>query len=116
MANYIVGKSLEWCLRMIPPHPHVERIVQKEIGKQGADYSSLWRPFLPAAQRAIYHLNRRFQPPFNVEDYPVTFGMFPHRPHQELMVNIIEKALDVEVKHPVESPAPLPCNTDSFLC
>src|SRR5664280_613120 len=36
--------------------------------------------------------------------------MFPYRPHQQIMVDIVKESLDVEVKYPVVSPAPLTCN------
>src|SRR5665811_862172 len=36
--------------------------------------------------------------------------MFPYRPHQKLMVDAVKETLDVEVKNPVVSPAPLTCN------
>jgi hypothetical protein len=116
MTNHIVSKSLEWYLRIISPHPHIERVVQKEIGQQGADDSSLRCPFLPAAKGTIWHLNRRFQPSPDVENHPIAVGVFPYRSHQKFMVNAVKETLDVEVKHPVFSPAPLSCNSDSFLC
>src|ERR1039458_1324091 len=90
MANHIISKAFKRYLRTVLPHPHVERIVQKEICQQRADYSPLRRPLLPSAEGAVSHLNRRFQPPFDIEHHPLAFGVFPYRPHQEFPINVIE--------------------------
>jgi hypothetical protein len=84
--------------------------MQKEIRKQGTDHPSLRGPFIPMNQAAIFQLHRGLQPSFDVEKHPFAIGMFPCRPQQKLMVNIVKETLDVEVKNPVVSPAPLTCN------
>ena len=115
MANHIIGKPFERDVRVVLPHPHIERIVQEEIRQERADYSSLWGPLLPTALSAVSHLNRRSQPPFDIEHHPFTVGMFPYRPHQEVMIDCIKETLDIEIKHPVVTPAPLPCHSYGFL-
>ena len=60
-------------------------------------------------QAAIFQLHRGFQPSFDVEKHPFAISMFPYRPQQKLMVDAVKEALDVEVKNPVVSPAPLTC-------
>src|SRR5208283_679530 len=37
--------------------------------------------------------------------------MFPYRPPQKIMIDIVKETLDVEVKYPVVSPASLTCNS-----
>jgi hypothetical protein len=39
MADRIIGVSLERNVRMVPRHPYVERVVQKEIRQERANYS-----------------------------------------------------------------------------
>jgi hypothetical protein len=39
MADHIIGITLERDGRMVPPHPHIERVMQKEIRQERADYS-----------------------------------------------------------------------------
>ncbi len=73
-----------------------------------SNHPTLRRAFIPIQQCAIRLLHRSFQPPFNVQKYPSTIGMFPHRPHHQLVVKIVEKPLNVEVYHPITSPAPFP--------
>ena len=43
VANRIIGIALERNVRKIPAHPHVERMVEKEIGQEGADNPTLRR-------------------------------------------------------------------------
>jgi hypothetical protein len=37
VTNRIIGIALEQYVREVPAHPQIERIVQKEIGQEGAD-------------------------------------------------------------------------------
>ena len=60
MANPIIRITLERDLRKIPLHPLVERIMEKEIRKEGADHSSLGCPFLAMNQAPIFQLHGRF--------------------------------------------------------
>jgi len=39
VANRIIGIALERYVREVPAHPHIERIVKKEIRQEGADYA-----------------------------------------------------------------------------
>ena len=41
--------------------------------------------------------------------------MPPNRAHQELMIDRLEESLDVEIEHPVTSPASLPSDVQSFF-
>ena len=46
VADRVIGVALERNVREVPGHPHVERIVEEEIGQKGADHPALWRPLL----------------------------------------------------------------------
>jgi hypothetical protein len=39
VADRIIGIALERDARMVPTHPHVECIVEKEIRQEGTDHS-----------------------------------------------------------------------------
>jgi hypothetical protein len=39
VTNGIVRITLEWDVRKLPRHPHVERIVQEQIRQKWGDYS-----------------------------------------------------------------------------
>src|ERR1035437_1836256 len=43
MHDRIVGIPFEWQIRILAPHPHVERIMQKQIRQQWRDDSALRR-------------------------------------------------------------------------
>jgi hypothetical protein len=39
VTNRIIGIAFEQYVREVPAHPQVERIVQKEIGQEGANHA-----------------------------------------------------------------------------
>jgi hypothetical protein len=71
--------------------------MQKEIRKEGTDDSSLGCPSLPMNQATIFQLHGRFQPSFNVQKHPFAIRMLPHRPHQQIMIDTVEEAFNIEV-------------------
>src|ERR1700735_2892096 len=94
----------------------MESIAKKEIRQQGTDDSPLRRPTLPVNQVPTRHAHGRPQPPFKVEQNPWAIRVPPHRSHQEVPVDFIEEALDVEIEHPVISPATLPGFDEGVVC
>ena len=46
---------------------------------------------------------------YKVEQNPWAIRVPPHSSHQKVPIDLIEETLDVEIKHPVMSPATLPC-------
>ena len=82
----------------------------------GTDNSPLRRPALPVDQIPIRHAHGRPQPPFKVEQNPWAVRVPPYRSHQEVPIDFIEEALDVEVEHPVARPATLPGFDESIVC
>src|SRR6516162_6899791 len=61
-----IGIALEQYVREVPAHPQIERIVQKEVGQEGADDPALRRPSLSPDEAPIRHLHRGFQPSVDV--------------------------------------------------
>ena len=82
----------------------IERVVKKEIRQNGTYNSPLRGPALSVNQGPIRHAHGRPKPPFKVEQNPLAFRMPTHRSHQEVPIDFIEEALDVEVEHPVVRP------------
>jgi len=57
VAYRIIRIALERDGRMIPTHPPVERVMEKEIRQEGTDDPALWRSSCPLDEAAIRHLN-----------------------------------------------------------
>ena len=66
VTDRIIGIALEQYVREVPAHPQIERIVQKEVGQEGADDPALRRPSLSPDEAPIRHLHRGFQPSVDV--------------------------------------------------
>src|SRR5215472_8258183 len=109
MVDDVVRVPLERQMRPVPPHPLIKRVVQKQIGQQGADHSSLRSALLTLQQISLFLLRRRFQPSLNVQYHPPLLRVLPDRLHLQTVIEIVEKALDVQVANPVVGPAHLPC-------
>src|SRR5450631_1230457 len=60
VANRIIGIALERYVREVPAHPHIERIVKKEIRQEGADDPTLWRPSFSPDEPPVRHPHRGF--------------------------------------------------------
>ena len=116
VADRIIGIALEGDARMVPTHPHVERVMEKEIRQEGTDDPALRRSSFPADQAAIRHLNGRSQPSFEVKQHPRAVRVLAHRPHQQLPVDIIEEGFDVQIEHSIVAPATLPRHADCVEC
>jgi hypothetical protein len=108
MADSVICVTFELHVRIFPAHPKIERVVKEKIRQYWADDSPLWRALFPMDQLSIRHANRRPQPTLKVEEHPFAIRVSPHGPHQEFPIDVIEKALDVEIEHPVIVPASLP--------
>ena len=72
MADPIIGVAFERDRRMVPCHPYIERIVQKEIREDGADDPALGYASFPRDKAPIRCLHRCFQPSFDVQEHPRT--------------------------------------------
>jgi hypothetical protein len=112
----VVGVAFERDGWIFPLHPEIERIVEKEIRQHGADNSPLRGTAPSVNQVPIRHAHGRPQPPFKVEQNPWAVRVPSHSPHQEVPIDFIEETLDVEVEHPVISPATLPGFGEGVMC
>src|ERR1700747_3326872 len=70
MTNGVIRVALERDVRTPSRHPHVERIMQKQIRQDGAYDPSLRRSRHSRHDAAILHLHRSLQPALDVE-HPV---------------------------------------------
>src|SRR5664279_6484077 len=58
MHDGIVSVPFESHMRILAPHPHVERIMQKQIRQQGRDHAALRRTLPTFSQSALLVLRR----------------------------------------------------------
>ncbi len=65
--------------------------------RRGSSDSALRRAFLTRDQLAVLLLHWRFQPPLDVENHPLLFRVFLHRPYQQILRDVIEETLDVQI-------------------
>src|SRR5262249_43637870 len=109
MHDDIVRIPLERQMWPVSAHPHVECVVQKQIGQQGADHSSLRSAFLTLQQTSLFFLRRRFQPPLDVQFHPPLLRVFPDRLHHQTVIEIVEEhhhTLPLISTFPNASPSP----------
>src|SRR5207245_9264637 len=104
--------ELEWDVRKGSRHPHIERIVQKQIRQDGAYHPSLRSSRRARHNAAVLHLHWRLQPAFDIEQHPRAVGMLTDRLEHQLPIDAVEVAFDVDVEHPVVSPASLTGSVD----
>ncbi len=116
MANSIIGIALERDVRMVPLHPHVERIVEKEVSQDRANHPTLRRPSVSADKAPVRHLHRRFQPSLDVHQHPRAIRVLAHRPHEQIRVYAVEEGPDIKIKNPGMAPTSLPRHTDRIEC
>ena len=70
MTDGVVGIPLEWNGRPCPSHPHVEPVVQEQVGEDRTDHAGLRRPRVARLDDAVFPLHRRLQPALHVEQHP----------------------------------------------
>ena len=104
----IIRVPLEGNVRVRGPHPVVEREVQEDIGQERARDAPLGRPRRARHQGSVVLLHRSGQPPLHIEQNPPAPRVLPDRSHDERVVEVVEEAADVQIDHPVVTPASLP--------
>jgi len=85
--------------------------MQKQIRQERTDYTPLRRPRRTRNNAPILHLLRCLQPALNVEQHPRAIRMMADGLEQQLPIDAVEEAFDVEIKHPVVAPAAFPSCT-----
>src|SRR5260221_5250243 len=95
MDDYIVSETLEVDGRKRPRHPHVERIMQEQVGQERTDDTALRGAFRPFHQDPVRTLDRGTQPPAHVQPYPGEFSVVRHGAFDEVMRNGIKECFDV---------------------
>src|SRR5882757_10941277 len=89
MTNDVIRVALERDVRTGSRHPHVERIMQKQI-RQGGAYDS--------ALRSSRHSRQQ---------HPRLVRMTTDRPEHQLPIDAVEIGFYVEIEHPVIAPTAL---------
>ena len=67
VTNDVIRVALERDVRKRSRHPHIERIMQKQIRQDGAYDPSLRGACRARHDAAVLHLHRSLQPAFDVE-------------------------------------------------
>ena len=112
VTDRIVRIALEPNAGMVPRHPCVEGVVQKQVRQHGAYHPTLRSPSLPDDEATIRHLCRCLQPSLDVHQHPRAPRVLAHRPHQQRPVDAVEEGLDIKIQDPPLTPASLPCHAD----
>src|SRR5438045_4217404 len=77
------------------------------ICKERADDPTLRRSRCARHDAAVLHLHRRLQPALDVEPHPRAVRMMTDCLEQQLPIDTVEVAFDVDVEHPGVAPAAL---------
>ena len=97
VQDHIVRVALERDRRILPDEPHVERVVQEDVRQHGRDRRALRATAIPGLQGAVLQLQRRFEPPLNVEQDPPQIGVVSYRSQNERVVERVEERLQVQI-------------------
>ena len=116
VTDGIVRITLERDVRELPRHPHIERIVQKQVRQKRRDDPTLRRPGRARHDAAVLHLHRSLQPALDVEQHPRTVRMTTNRLEHQLPINAVEETLDVEIENPIVAPAALASLAHGISC
>src|SRR6516165_1505315 len=81
--------------------------MQKQIRKDGAYDPSLRSSRRARHDAAVLYLHRSLQPAFDVEQHPGRVRMMTDRLEHQFPIDAVEVSFDVDVEHPVVSPAAL---------
>src|ERR1035437_4074753 len=79
MTNGVIRVALERDVGKGSRHPHVERIMQKQIRQAGAYHPSLRSSRRARHDAAVLHLHRVLQPALDVEQHSRTVRMMTNR-------------------------------------
>ncbi len=101
----IIRVALKRDARVLPRHPHIERVVHECVHQQRGDWRPLRGTSLPSNKSSIGHLHRRFQPPLDVQQNPPLLGVMSYRFEQQIMRHAVEERSDVKIQHPTLRPA-----------
>src|SRR5262245_51313019 len=81
--------------------------MQKQIRQDGTYDPALRSSCRARHDAAILHLRRSLQPAFDVEQHPGTVRMMTNGLEQKLPIDAVEVSFDINIEHPVVSPAAL---------
>ncbi len=73
-----------------------------------------WGVPLVLSSTSIGSLDRGFQPPFHVQMYPPQIGVVSDRPHDQIVIQIVEETPNIQINDPIPAPASLPRGGDCF--
>src|SRR5262249_7641861 len=101
----IIGVALKGDGRLFPLHPGIERVMQEEIRKDGANATPLRDPLSSRDEGAILPLHGGLEPPCHIQEDPWTGRVRAERPQQQLVTGVVKNPFVSELQAPVVSPA-----------
>jgi len=90
--------------------------MQEQIRWKWTDHPSLRRSCCARNDATVLHPLRRLQPTFDVEQHPWTIRMLSNRLEQQLPIDAVKIAPDINVEHPIVAPAPLTRRAHGIDC
>jgi hypothetical protein len=108
MHDGIVGIALKRAARKVRSHPRIERVVHEQVRQDRRDRRTLRSSPGSLLKGAIRVLQRRSQPPLDIQQHPAAVGHRFDRTNHEVPRHLVEELLDIKIDRPVELPAPLP--------
>src|SRR5260370_30774914 len=64
---------------------------------------------------AVLQLQRRLQPPLDIEEDPPQVGVVSNRFQNERVIERVEERLEIQIENPVVSPTPPPAAPDRVM-
>src|SRR3981081_2434984 len=107
MTNSVIRVALERDVRKGSRHPHIERIMQKQIRQDGTYNPSLRSSRHSRHDPAVRQVDRSVQPALDIEQHPRLVRMTTDRPEHQLPIDAVEIGFYVEIEHPVLAPTAL---------
>jgi hypothetical protein len=88
-----------------PVGPQIVDVVEIDVRQERADNSPLWRPLLGHDQPTMFEYTC-LKPLGDQPDDPSIADPMFDEPDQPILANLVEKGLNVAIKHPVDLPLP----------
>jgi hypothetical protein len=106
--NAVIGIAAEPHAAKVATYQTVKRILQKQIGQQRTNDTTLRGALRPFHQLAVRHLHWHFQPTLNVQQDPWRLTVLSERTHKQFVVDVVKQTFDIELDYPVVFPASPP--------
>ena len=108
MTNCIICVTLKGDFWIIPYHPFVKSIVQKQISKKRSNDRSLRNALVPFYLLSLFCLIRNNKPSVDIQQHPVLISVLEKRFVEQVMIYVIKESFDIHIQYPIIFPATFP--------